>query len=338
MKKFGVVNAFPVLFMAIVIVMPFNLIAGTNDTQAQSGKDLKFKQEVLDQILAPIALYPDSLLAQVLMASTYPLEVVEAARWLKDNSNLKDSDLDNAIKDKDWEVSVKSLVHFPQVLQMMSDKIEWTEKVGDAFLAQKDDVMNTVQNLRAKSKDAGNLKTTTEQKVVVADKIIEILPANPEVVYVPMYDPAVVYGPWWYPAYPPYPVYYPGWTPAGVAAVSFASGFFVGAAVSSWAGCNWYAHDVNVNVNRTASFNNVNVNKNVNVQNWQHDAGHRQGVPYKSASLNQRYGSISAVRSSQNVSEPRHEISEHPRASREEMPRNFQPRSGEFHGGGGRRR
>ncbi len=301
MKKIGIIN----IFLAIYMAMPVSLIAAdANTNQSQATQDVKFKQEELAQILAPIALYPDPLLAQVLMASTYPLEVVEAARWLKDNSKLKDADLDKAIKDKNWDVSVKSLVHFPQVLQMMNDKVEWTEKMGNAFLAQKDDVMDTIQTLRAKSKDAGNLKTTKEQTVVVQDKIIQIQPANPAVIYVPMYDPVVVYGAWWYPAYPPYPVYYPGYSPGAAAAVGFATGLVVGAAVSSWAGWDWYGHDVHVDVNKTVNFNNANINRNVSVNNtqvWQHDPSHRGNVSYNNATLNKQYNFNQANINKQNI-------------------------------------
>ena len=155
----------------------------------------KFEQEELDQILAPIALYPDSLLAQVLMAATYPLEVVEADRWVRANKNLKDDHLNDALEKMEWDPSVKALAPFPQVLAMMSEKLDWMQKLGDAFLAQEEDVMDAVQKLRAKAEAAGNLKTTDEQKVVVEEKVIRIEPASPEVVYVPVYNPVVAYGP-----------------------------------------------------------------------------------------------------------------------------------------------
>jgi hypothetical protein len=339
-------NVFLVFVMAVVVVMPCGLIADTNTNQPQESQNVKFKQEELAQILAPVALYPDPLLAQVLMASTYPLEVVEAARWLKDNSSLKDSALDSALKDKNWEVSVKSLVHFPDVLQMMNDKIEWTEKMGNAFLAQKDDVMDTVQTLRAKSKDAGNLKTTKEQTVVVKEKIIEIQPADPAVVYVPMYDPLVVYGSWWYPAYPPYPVYYPGYSPGAAAAVGFASGLVVGAAVSSWAGWNWNNHDVHVDVNKTVNFNNANVNRNVNVHNntqtWQHDSS-RNFNQTRSGEQNLRSGDTarqyqkteSAARQYPRADSDmasRRDSFDQNRGSRENASRSFQSRGSSFNG------
>jgi hypothetical protein len=167
-----------------------------------------FSQQELDQLLAPIALYPDALLAQVLMASTYPLDVVSAERWVKANPGLKDKALQDALEKQPWDPSVKSLAVFPQVLMMMSEELDWTQKLGDAFLAQQKDVLATAQALRAKAQAQGNLKDTKEQKVVTekveSTTVIKIEPTNPEVVYVPTYNPTVVYGSWWYPAYPPY--------------------------------------------------------------------------------------------------------------------------------------
>jgi hypothetical protein len=189
--------------------------AGGADTPAPAGPPA-FKPEEIDQLLAPIALYPDELISQVLMAATYPLEVVEADRWAKQNKNVKGDALGSALEKQTWDPSVKSLVNFPDVLAMMSDKLDWTQKLGDAFLSQQDDVMNGVQRLRAQAQKAGNLQTTEQQKVVVEQQVIKIEPANPQVVYVPTYNPTVVYGAWAYPAYPPYPVYPPGYV-AGAA-------------------------------------------------------------------------------------------------------------------------
>src|SRR5262249_6343781 len=192
-----------------------------------------FGADELEQIVAPIALYPDALLSQVFMASTYPLEIVEAARFVEQNPELKDDKLNEALKDKTWDPSVKSLVSFPQVLTMMNEKLDWTQKLGDAFLAQQKDVMNAVQRLRAKAHEAGNLESSKEQTVsmqpaqpaqttvqqapaqVVVEQapptVIMIEQASPQVVYVPTYDPVVVYGVWPYPAYPPYYYYPPGY-------------------------------------------------------------------------------------------------------------------------------
>ena len=263
-----------------------------------SGAAPVFKQEELEAILAPIALYPDELLAQTLMGSTYPLEIVEADRFVKADPNLKGDQLAKSLEAKNWDPSVKSLVNFPSVLGMMSEKLEWTQKLGDAFIAQEKDVMNTVQILRQKAQDSGNLKTTSEQKVVVQEKTIVIESANPQVVYVPTYNPTVVYGAWAYPSYPPYYYYPPGYV-AG-AAFTFAAGVALGAAWGyAWGGCNWRGGDVNVNVNRNTNYNN-NINRN-NYANkvttgqggqgkWQHNPEHRKGVSYKDQGSRDKYG------------------------------------------------
>jgi hypothetical protein len=170
----------------------------------------------LDQLIAPIALYPDPLLAQVLMASTYPLEVVEAARWVNAPANraLKGDALTNALQAENWDPSVKALVPFPRILQIMSDQLQWTEALGNAFLAQQADVMAAVQSLRQGAMAAGNLKQTPDCRCVIhsGGGAISILPAEPQVVCPPVYTPAV-YGVWPFPAYPPY--YFP--VPVGFA-------------------------------------------------------------------------------------------------------------------------
>lgn len=188
------------------------------------GAAAVFQKEEIEQMVAPIALYPDSLVSQILMSSTYPLEVVEAQRWTNQNKNLKDDALAAALEKQSWDPSVKSLVNFPQILSAMSEKLEITQKLGDAFLAQQKDVLDAVQRLRAKAQAAGNLKTTQEQKVIVEQQVIRIEPAQPEVIYVPTYNPAVVYGAWGYPAYPPYSWYRPGYVAGAVVGSALAFG------------------------------------------------------------------------------------------------------------------
>ncbi len=222
----------------------------------EGGAKPALKQEQLEQLLAPIALYPDSLLTQILMASTYPLEVVQADRWAKQNKNMKGDALAKALEAQTWDPSVKSLVNFPQVLQMMSEKLDLTQKLGDAFLGQQKDVMATIQKLRAKAQAAGNLKTTKEQVVKVEQEVIIIESPSPTVIYVPAYNPTVVYGAWAYPAYPPYPYYPPGYA----AGAAFVTGVAVGAAWGyAWGNANWNGGTVNVNVNQ-----NTNINSNIN--------------------------------------------------------------------------
>ncbi len=195
-----------------------------------------------------------------------------------------------------WDPSVKSLVNFPEVLAMMSERLDWTQKLGDAFLAQQKDVMGTIQKLRAKAQAAGNLKTTKEQKVIVEKETIIIEPASPQVIYVPTYNPTVVYGVWAYPAYPPYPVYPPGY----VAGAAFVTGVAVGAAWGyAWGHSDWHGGDVDIDVNRNANINN-NINRDKYKQQyqekgqggqgkWQHDASHRKGVAYRDQGTAQKY-------------------------------------------------
>ena len=263
------------------------------------GTEKKFMQEELDQTLAPIALYPDDLLTQILIASTYPLEVVQADRWVQANKNLKGDQLTAALEKQTWDPSVKSLVNFPQVLSTMSEKLDWMQKLGDAFLASEKDVMDTVQRLRLKAQEAGNLKSTEQQKVVVQEKVIIIQPAQPEVIYVPTYSPAEVYGPWWWPAYPPPPPFFPFFpyaTPYAYGAMAFGMGIAMGAAWGyAWGNCNWHGGHVNYNINQNININN-NINRNAYAKQyqggrgtWQHDASHRKGVSYRDQTTSQKY-------------------------------------------------
>ena len=305
MKRIKIFKLMLTLFLVFLMAAPPRVSA--QETQGAEGSK-PFKQEELDQLLAPIALYPDSLLTQVLMASTYPLEAVQADRWVKQNKDLKGDALTTALEKQQWDPSVKSLVNFPQVLAMMSEKLDWTQKLGDAFLAQQGDVMDTVQNLRAKAQEQGNLKTTKEQKVIVQEKVIIIEPASPQVVYVPTYNPVVVYGPWWYPAYPPYYYYPPGYV-AGAALFSFGVGVAVGVAWGyAWGHCSWGRpgyHSVNVNINQNININR-NINRNVYAKQyqggrgtWQHDSSHRKGVAYRDQGTAQKFNRASTREATQ---------------------------------------
>jgi len=252
-----------------------------------------FTQQELDQMLAPIALYPDSLLSQILMASSYPLEVVEAARWSKANPNLKGDQAVQAVAQNTWDPSVKSLVAFPQILMMMDDKLNWTERLGDAVLAQQQQVMDTVQNLRQKASAAGNLTSNDQIRVDQQGQSIVVEPANPQVIYVPYYNPMVIYGPWWWPAYPP--VYWGPW-PGYFIGPGFGVGFAWGIGISVGPGFffgtfNWpYRHVSVVNVNNFY-YNSVSVDR---VTVWAHDPVHRRGVPYRDVALRQQFGRMSA--------------------------------------------
>ena len=291
-----------------IMVLGFSAMA--QDSPPQPPAQPAFKPEELEQIVAPIALYPDSLLAQIFMASTYPLEIVEAARWSKANPKVTGDALQTALEKQTWDPAVKSLTAFPDVLAGMNDKLDWTQKLGDAFLADQKGVMDAVQRLRAKAKAEGNLSSSKEQKVTTepapagssTTTIIEIAPTDPEVVYVPTYNPTVVYGAWAYPAYPPYPVYA---YPPGAAFFSFTAGVIVGGAL--WGNCNWGHSDVDINVNNYNNFNRTDINnRNTNINNrdtnvsnrgnnqsWQHNPEHRKGVEYRDTGTQQKFGKAS---------------------------------------------
>jgi len=253
-----------------------------------------FSEAELDQMMAPIALYPDSLLSQILMASSYPANINEAVKWSKANPKQKGDAAVEAVKNKSWDPSVMSLAAFPQVLAMMGEKPDWVRNVGDAFLATPEKVMDTVQKLRNKAKAAGNLETNKQQKVTVEEKpsetIVIIEPADPQVVYVPTYNPTVVYGTWWWPHYSPWfyhpPYGYYGWYGFG-GAVMRGIGFGVGVGVTRalWGGCSWGRGHGNVNIN-VNKFNNINNNRNKisgngNRSNWKHNSKNRGGTPYR---------------------------------------------------------
>ena len=208
-----------------LVVLAFAPLQGHGQDAPAAPAALSTAQ--LEQLVAPIALYPDALVAQILMASSYPREVVSAARWVKANPSVKGEALETAMQQQPWDPSVQALTALPQVLGMMNEKLDMTQQLGDAFLAQQKDVLDAVQRLRAKAQAAGNLKSGNEQKVSSEQQggttIIKIEPANPQVVYVPVYNPTVVYGAWPYPAYPPYYYYPPGYV-AGTAMFSFAVG------------------------------------------------------------------------------------------------------------------
>ena len=295
-----------ILFLASAVVFtPLHVAvaqapaAGAQQPAAKPAEQL-LKADQLDQLVAPIALYPDTLLAEVLMASTYPLEVVQAERWATANKALKGDQLKAAVDKQPWDESVRSLVATPSVLSDMSKKLDWTQKLGDAVLAQQADVMDAVQRLRSKAQANKTLDSTKEQKVSVqkqANKeIIVIEPAVPNTIYVPYYDPAVVYGAWAYPAYPPYYFPPPGYLAAGVIRTGLVFG--AGYAIGRWAsGGNYWGGGVNW------GGNNINVNRNTNVNinnNWQHNSAHRHGVKYNNSNVQNKYGSNNNIRNSSN--------------------------------------
>jgi hypothetical protein len=259
----------------------------------------KIPPDQLDSLVAPIALYPDPMLAQVLAASTYPLEIIQLQQWLGKNSGLKDKALVDAVSKQPWDPSVQGLAALPEVVKRLADDVQWTTDLGNAFLAQKSDLMDAVQRMRKKAKDAGNLKSTEQQKVetkvVESKQVVVIEQSNPQVVYVPSYNPVVVYGPPVYP-YPPITYPPPGYYAAGVA-ISFGVGLAMGAAWGGgWGyGCGWGGNN-DITINRNNNFNrNTNISGGNRVSNsggnsWQHNPQHRGGTPYSDRSTANKYG------------------------------------------------
>jgi len=295
-----------------VLIVPGDLgwAVALQDAQAPA-QEAKLPPDQLDALVAPIALYPDPLLSQALVASTYPLEIIQLQQWLDAHKDLKDKALTDAVMKQGWDPSVQAMAVVPEMVKRLAGDIKWTTDLGNAFLAQQSDVMDAVQRMRAKAEKNGALKSSEQQKVetqtVENKQVIVIQPTSTQVVYVPSYNPTVVYGP---PVYPYPPVYYPPPPPAGAyiatAAISFGVGMMVGAAWGGgygW-GCGWGHNDVNINVNN--NFNrNTNIqggNRNTNIQGgnrvnaqggnktWQHNPQHRGGAPYSDRSTANKFG------------------------------------------------
>jgi len=270
----------------------------------------KIPPDQLDSLVAPIALYPDPMLAQVLAASTYPLEIIQLQQWLAKHKDLKDKALVDAVSKQPWDPSIQAMAALPDVVKRLADDIQWTTDLGNAFLAQQSDVMDAVQRMRKKAQDTGNLKSNEQQKVetkvVESKQVIIVEQADPQVVYVPTYNPTVVYGP---PVYPYPPIYYPppGYYAAGMA-ISFGIGVAMGAAWGGgWGwGCGWGGNN-DITINNNNNFNrNTNVSGGNRVSNqpargsgnrgggagntWQHNSQHRGGTPYGDRSTANKYG------------------------------------------------
>jgi hypothetical protein len=293
------------VMVCIVAVVPGDTLAYLPSAGMPSPGDqaAKIPPDQLDSLVAPIALYPDPLLAQTLAASTYPLELVQLQQWLAKNSGLKDKALADAVAKQPWDPSIQAMAALPDVVKRLVDDIQWTTDLGNAFLAQQSDVMDAVQRMRKKAQEKGNLKSTEQQKVetkVIENKsVIVVEQANPQVVYVPSYDPVAVYGP---PVYPYPPIYYP---PAGYYAAGMAISFGIGVAMGAfWSGgwgwnSGWGGNNININ-------NNNNFNRNTNIgggnrsnigggnrggnANWKHNPQHRGGTPYRDRATADRFG------------------------------------------------
>ena len=293
--------------VCIAAIAPGNGIAVQTQQPAAPTQQAapKIPPEQLDSLVAPIALYPDPLLSQTLVASTYPLEVIQLKQWLDQHKDLKDKALVDAVEKQDWDPSIQAMAALPDVVKQLADNIKWTTDLGNAFLAQQSDVMDAVQRMRKKASDGGKLKSSEQQvvetKVVENKQVIVVEQANPQVVYVPSYDPVVVYGA---PVYP-YPVmpYPAGYYAAGMA-ISFGVGIAMGAAWGGgWGyGCGWGGNnDININQNNNFvnNSNRQNLNNRQNANNrastrgnstWQHNPQHRGGAPYSDRATANRFG------------------------------------------------
>src|SRR5882762_6981775 len=315
-KSLGAIFRYLLVIVCAIAIVPGDTLAfmpqpGSTQSAPPQDQAAKIPPDQLDSLVAPIALYPDPMLAQTLAASTYPLELIQLQQWLAKNPGLKDQALADAVMKQPWDPSIQALAALPDVVKRLADDIQWTTDLGNAFLAQQSDVMDAVQRMRKKAQDTGNLKSTEQQKVetkVIENKsVIVVEQANPQVVYVPSYDPVVVYGP---PVYPYPPIYYPpaGYYAAGMA-ISFGLGIAMGAAWGGgWGwGAVWGNNQININNN-----NNFNRNTNINGGNrnninggdrnnigggnrggdasWKHNPQHRGGAPYGDRATADRFG------------------------------------------------
>src|ERR1039457_1417479 len=288
------------ILLAVLLLGSGVLLA--QDQPAQPPPDQSLSPDQLNDLVAPIALYPDPLLSQVLVATTYPLEVVQAYQWVQKNPGISGPAVTQAAQEQNWDASVQALVVFPDVLKRLNDDVTWTTNLGNAFLAQQQDVMDAVQRMRQKAQQAGKLQSTPQQKVVTANDAgapyIEIEPANPEVIYVPVYDPSWIWGP---PMWYPYPHW---WWPqrsflTGGLYFGFGGpidmGLYFGGGGHGWGGWGgdpgWGGGTVMVNnafIHRY-NFNSRNVTNVRGSSVWAHDASHRAGVPYANQSLRTQY-------------------------------------------------
>ena len=256
--------------------------------QAQASDNLT--QAELDQMLAPVALYPDTVLTHVLIAATYPLEVVQAARWVETNPNINGEDAVRAVESQDWDPSVKALVAFPQLLQRLSDDLDWTQQLGEAFLADESAVLASIQQLREKAYSSGNLQDNEQIVVQRERQVIVIEPARQEVVYVPVYDTRIVYGDWWWPSHPP--VY---WHTAGVHFRHNPFHWGISVRVRPWfyfGIFDWHQRHVVVHqhyYHKPPRYYPKRHKHYVDARRWHHNTEHRRGVHYRHERLNRDY-------------------------------------------------
>jgi len=302
LKPFSKGNRGVAVFLSCLLFLPAGAMA-QSQPPPPPPPDQALSPNQLDDLVAPIALYPDPLLSQILVAATYPLEVVQAYQWVQRNPGLSGTALTEAAKEQNWDPSVQALVVFPDVLKRLNDDVTWTTNLGNAFLAQQQDVMDAVQRMRQRAEQAGKLASTPQENVSTTtgdngQPAIQIVPANPDVIYVPVYNPAWIWGP---PLWYPYPTWY--WPAPSVIVGGLGFGFGVGINVGAffgfgwhgWGGWGWhpawgshtiivnntFIHQYNFNAAHYANFHGTSV--------WAHDPAHRMGVPYARPELNERY-------------------------------------------------
>ena len=321
-SSFEIVRGLAVLF-CVLLLLPGDLAVYAQSSPQQDAPlaqpAAQIPNDQLDSLVAPIALYPDPLLAQVLVASTYPLEIIQLQQWLAQHKDLKDKALVEAVEKEDWDPSIQAMAALPDAVKQLAENIKWTTDLGNAFLAQQSDVMDAVQRMRMKAQGAGNLKSTEQQKVetkTIENKTVVVIEqAQPQIIYVPSYNPTVVYGP---PVYPYPPIVYP---PPGAYVAGMAISFGVGMAMGAAWGGGWGYHsgwghsNNNITINNNNNFinnsNRTNINRpsqlpsgggnrtNVNSpsqlpsrggNNWQHNPQHRGGAPYANRDTARQYG------------------------------------------------
>jgi hypothetical protein len=299
------------LLFGALLVGPGHMMLYAQDAPAAPAQDQTLTQDQLNDLVAPIALYPDPLISQILVAATYPLEVVQAFQWLQRNPGLTGTALTEGAQGQNWDPSVQALVVFQSVLKRLNDDVTWTTNLGNAFLAQQADVMDAIQRMRQKAQAAGKLTSNAQEQVTVSNQggqqVVEIQPANPEVIYVPDYDPVWIWGP---PVYYPYPRW--GWGPRPIGGVFFnfgvgiSIGGFFGGGWGGWGGWGWHPgwgnHTVIVNNTfiHQYNFNSTHITNVHGTSSWSHDVTHRQGVPYANRNLTEQYRAPAR----QNLSQP----------------------------------
>jgi hypothetical protein len=277
-----------ILFLSLLLALPFG-----NATAEDAP--VNYTRAEIDQMLAPIALYPDTVLSHILIAATYPLEVVQAERWVKANPGLEGEAAVNAVENRNWDPSVKALVAFPSVLERMVEDLDWTQRLGEAFMAQEGDVVEAVQGLRARAYAAGNLETNDQVRVVREREIIYVEPAKPNVIFVPYYDTRMVYGPWWWSAYPPVYWYHPPGFYAGLT-YYWGPGYRISPSYFYFSSFHWSRRQVVVVNNyyyrdrpRSHFRSGRDVARYDGSRRWAHNPRHRRGVSYNSPTLSQQY-------------------------------------------------